>query len=97
VLDVTLFAIELALGIAVPYLILRRDFSRLSPERLDRAWPTSSMWSALVAFGPLCLPFHFVKTRRSLVGLGLGLVWMVLAIVGISLVSAGLDQLFAGT
>jgi hypothetical protein len=90
-LDVVLFAIELALSIAVPYWVLRRDFSRLPPERLDSAWPTSSMWSALVAFGPLCLPFHFVKTRRSLWGLAIGVAWMAGALFVIGLVSTGLE------
>jgi protein-S-isoprenylcysteine O-methyltransferase Ste14 len=88
-LDVALFVIELALGIVVPYSALRFDLARLSPERLDRAWPSSSMWSALVAFGPLCLPFHFVKTRRSLWGLVLGLLVTIATLA----VIAGISQL----
>jgi hypothetical protein len=97
VLDVALFAIELALGIAVPYFILRRDFARLLPEQLDRAWPPSSFWAALVAFGPICLPFHFVKTRRSLWGLVLGLGWMVLAFGVVMSVSIALDFVFGSS
>lgn len=93
-LDVVLFTLELALGIAVPYWVLRIDLAKLPSERLDRAWPPVSMWSALVAFGPLCLPFHFVKTRRSLWGFALGIVSMVFCFACIALVSAGLERLF---
>ena len=89
-----LFALELALGIAVPYLIVSRDLARLDAERLARAWTDASFWSAIVLFGPLCLPFHFTKTRRSLLGFLLGLAWMVAAFVTIGLISAGLGLVF---
>lgn len=80
--------LELTLGILVPWWIVRRDLGRLSGERLDRAWNDASFWSAIVAFGPLCIPFHFTKTRRSLFGFLLGLGWMVLSVVVISAASA---------
>ena len=41
-------------------------------------------------FGPLCLPFHFTKTRRSLGGLGLGVTWMIGAFVVMSVIEAAL-------
>lgn len=90
---VALVVLELALGIVVPWWIVRRDLARLPPERLDRAWNTASFWSAIVGFGPLCIPFHFTKTRRSLFGLLLGLGWLVAALVVISAVIAAAQWL----
>lgn len=92
-MSVLLLSIQLALGIVVPWWILRRDLRKLSDERLARAWNSPSFWSAVVLFGPLCLPFHFTKTRRSFVGLLLGLAWMVAAFAAIALITAGLAAL----
>ncbi len=83
--EVLLFTLNLALGIAVPVMIVRWDVARLSGERLGRAWPDSSLWAATVAFGPLCLPVHFIRTRRSWLGVGLALAWLVGAILLIAL------------
>ena len=68
---------------------------RLPPERYVRSWNEASFWSAVVAFGPLCIPVHFIRTRRSLVGALLGVAWMagvlvVLSVVG-ELLAAILD------
>ncbi|HEY4159733.1 MAG TPA: hypothetical protein VGM29_16595, partial [Polyangiaceae bacterium] len=57
----------------LPYLVVRFDEARLSPERLARAWNPASFWVAIVVFGPFSIPVHFVRTRRSLLGLALGL------------------------
>jgi len=88
VADVLLVTLELALGILVPWWIVRRDLRRLTGEQRDRSWNDASFWLAVVAFGPLCLPFHFTKTRRSIVGLLLGLLWMIAGFVVIALLSA---------
>ena len=72
------------LGIALPACIVRFDTRRLDADRLARAWPDTSFWIAVVAFGPLCIPVHFWKTRRSLLGLVLGLIWGLLALFGVS-------------
>lgn len=71
----------LAWLVAMPatYAILRFDESRLSEERLEHAWPPTSRNAAIVAFGPLCLLVHFVRTRRSFwVGLFFGVAAFVL-------------------
>jgi hypothetical protein len=70
--EILVVASSLILNALLPYLIVRRDLSRLSGERLARAWTDASFLSAVVAFGPLSLPIHFSKTRRSLAGFGLG-------------------------
>ena len=79
--EVLELAIQIAGSIAVPALIVRRDIARLEGPALARSWPESSLWSAVVAFGPLCIPVHFVRTRRSLVGLGLAALWLALALL----------------
>jgi len=92
--QVLLFTLSFVLGIAVPALIVRRDLARLSGEPLARAWPDASLWAAVVVFGPLCLPVHFIRTRRSWLGLLLGLGWLVLATLLSSLPSELLAMIF---
>jgi hypothetical protein len=91
---VLLYLVSFVLGIAVPATIVRWDVARLSGERLARAWPDASLWSAVVVFGPLCLPVHFIRTRRNWVGLGLGVAALVGAVLLISLPVEGLGWLF---
>ncbi|MCA9596851.1 MAG: hypothetical protein KC776_26225 [Myxococcales bacterium] len=91
-MTVLLFAIQLALSIAVPWGIVRFDLSRLSGERLDRSWNRVTFLMSVVVFGPLCIPFHFIKTRRSLWGVLLGAFWMIAALAVIAIVGAGLES-----
>ncbi len=78
--DTLIVTLSLVLNSLLPYLIVRRDLARLSEERLARAWTEASFLSAVLAFGPLSLPVHFTKTRRSWLGLSLGLAWLALAL-----------------
>jgi hypothetical protein len=91
---VLLFALSFALGIAVPAAIVRRDLARLSGEPLSRSWPDTSLWSAVVAFGPLSVPIHFIRTRRSAWGILLGLWWLGWAVVLIATPVELLAQIF---
>jgi len=91
---VLLFALSVALSIAVPAAIVRRDLARLSGERLARSWPDSSMWSAVVVFGPISVPIHFIRTRRNLLGLGLALFWLICSVLLIALPIEALAALF---
>ena len=92
--EVLLYTLSFALGIAIPALIVRRDVARLTGEPLARAWPDASLWAAVVVFGPLCLPVHFIRTRRSLLGIALGIGWLVGAVLLISLPIELLARLF---
>lgn len=68
-----------------------RRLARVAPPRLERAWPPASRASAAVAFGPLCLPVHFWRTRRSLAGALAGLGWAA-AVIGVDvLVTSAID------
>ena len=87
--DVAQLVLQLVLGILLPAMVVRRDLRRLNADQLARTWNAASFWTAVVAFGPLCLPVHFVKARRSLAGLGLGMFWMVVVSVVISLAVQG--------
>jgi hypothetical protein len=64
------------LSIALPFGVTRWDRGRLTPSAQARAWRRVSWVSALVFFGPFCLPAHFWITRRSLKGALLGVAWM---------------------
>ena len=92
--EILLFTLSFALGIAVPALIVRRDLARLQGDRLARAWPDASLWSAVVVFGPLCVPIHFMRTRRSLWGVMLGLLWLAGAVLLITLPVEALAAIF---
>ena len=89
--EIALFCLELALSIALTGWVVRFDLRRLDAERLDRTWNAASFWSAVVAFGPLCIPVHFVKARRSLGGCLLGVGWML----GVLVVTGVVTTLFA--
>ena len=75
------------------FAIVIADERRLSEERLERAWTPASRSAALVAFGVLALPVHFMRTRghlrnlRGVLGYPLGLVLGVLALAAIALVT----------
>ena len=70
------------LNIALPYVITRRDRSRLSAEQLERGWNAASWASAVFFFGPFCLPAHFWVTRRTVIGLLQGSAWMIAIFAG---------------
>jgi len=94
VAEVLLFALSIALGILVPAGIVRRDLKRLTGENLARSWPDASLWSAVVVFGPLCVPIHFIRTRRSWAGLGLGAFWLLCALLLVTLPVEALGRIF---
>jgi len=73
--------LQLAATVLVPWLIVRRDVARIRSDWRARCWPETTLLASVVAFGPLCLPVHFVRTRRRPLGLVLGFVWMVAAFV----------------
>jgi hypothetical protein len=89
VADAIVVILSFTLGIAIPAWIIRFDMRRLSGERLERAWPDVSLWASVVAFGPLCIPVHFWKTRRSALGLLLGCAWCIAAWVALAAVTSG--------
>lgn len=86
--EALIVALSLVLNAALPYWIVKRDLVRLDEERLARAWTEASFLSAVILFGPLSLPVHFTKTRRSLLGLGLGVGLCVAAFVAQALAVA---------
>jgi hypothetical protein len=83
--------IELACGIGLPLALQRWDRSRLSPEQRARSWNTATWGAALYAFGPLSMLGWGWVTRRSVVGLGLGL----LSAAALGAVSTGIGLLAA--
>ena len=92
--QVLLFSLSFALGIAVPAYVVKQDLRRLSGEQLARSWPDSSLWAAVVVFGPLCLPIHFIKTRRSWLGVLLAAGHLADALLTIALPVELLGRIF---
>ncbi|WP_394839575.1 hypothetical protein LVJ94_22070 [Pendulispora rubella] len=74
-LDLTSVLLSLFGSAAVVFAIVRWDERRLPDEQLERAWPGSTRLLAPLAFGPMCLPVHFWRTRRSVLGTLLGVVY----------------------
>lgn len=71
------------------FALLRWDERRMTPAQRARAWPDASRLSAVVVFGVLCLPIHFTRTRRNVLGFLAGVGAMAL----VSIVSVALEQL----
>jgi hypothetical protein len=94
--EVVELTVQLFGSVLLTLKLLRWDTARLRPAMQARAWPESTMLSASVAFAPLCLLVHFTRTRRSLLGFGLGLVAVVGASVAVSFASAGAAWLVGG-
>jgi hypothetical protein len=92
--EVLALSLQFALSILFPVLIIRKDLARLAPLPLSRAWNDASLWSAVVTFGPISLIVHFARTRRSLFGLLLGLLWAGAAIALSWLVASACEQIF---
>lgn len=90
------FVLQIVLGVVLTARVLRRDMRRLSAEGFARSWNSASFWSAVVVFGPLCIPVHFVRTRRSVRGFLVGLGWAAGVIFALGLVSEGLARLSEG-
>jgi hypothetical protein len=88
-----ILALSFGLNVVLPYAVVSYDLKRLVDRRLSRAWNEASFLSAVFAFGPFSVPVHFAKTRRSLAGFGLGLVFCALILLAESLLVAGLSAL----
>ena len=81
--EALVMVLEFVAAIAVSVLVVLHDVKRLEPRLLARAWPATSIWSAVALLGPFAIPLHFVRTRRSLVGLGLGVAWLAGAVLAL--------------
>ena len=91
--EALILALSFVLNTALPYALVRHDLRRLTPERLARAWPDASFLSAVFAFGPLSVPVHFAKTRRSWAGFALGLACGALTLLVQAVIVAGLSAI----
>ncbi|MGE5784361.1 MAG: hypothetical protein ACM3ZE_07210 [Myxococcales bacterium] len=89
--EVILIIVSMALQIALPFWVIRRDDRKLTGEAYARGYPESTLWIAVVVFGPVSILFHFVRTRRNWVGLVLGLVWCALCIAAVAAAGAFLE------
>ena len=80
-MEVLEYVASLVVTTVLCFAIVLVDERRLAEDARDRAWPPPSRAAAIVAFGPLCLPVHFWRTRRSFAGtlVGLGFAALVVA------------------
>lgn len=77
------------------FAVIMLDERWMKPERLERAWPPSSRDAAIVAFGPLAILVHFLRTRggfrsarMAFLGIPLGLGMGVVALFAVSIVGS---------
>ena len=82
-MPVVSFVVELVVSLFATAWVVRRDMRSLPPQRYARSWNAASFWSAVVAFGPLCIPVHYIRTRRSPWGAVLGVIW-TLAVIAVT-------------
>lgn len=103
-MSLVLFSLQFVLNIALPWWIVRLSEGRLSPQAASRAWNDASFRSAVVVFGPLCLPVHFARVGagplgwhwlvRLSLGLGLGVAVMFLEAIVVALASSAVALLW---
>ena len=89
--DVIELVVSAALQIYLTFLVIRRDERRLPGTAAARSFPPATFWAAVVVFGPMSIPIHFVRTRRSWAGLMLGLLWFAATLGLIALAGLGLQ------
>ena len=95
-LEILEFGVALVLNSALTFGVVWTDERWLAqnrPELLDRAWPSSTRLSAAIAFGPLCLPIHFWRTRTSVLRRSIGLLAAAAVIVLVQAVVVAIDLL----
>lgn len=66
--------IQLVVATGVPLAVQLWDRRRLSPAQRARSWNTATWGAALYAFGPLSMLGWCWVTRKSALGLAVGLV-----------------------
>lgn len=98
--EVVLLLVSWALTTGLSFAAVIVDERRLDADALARAWPPASRDAALIAFGFLAVPLHFLRTRgdlrsargllRKALGLGLGLVATAAVVLASSLVTEAL-------
>lgn len=78
--DVLDVVISILVGSVGTWLVVTWDERRLPEDLLARAWPPSSKLAGALAFGPLALPVHYWRTRRTLLGTLLGFIALALVL-----------------
>ena len=92
--EVVQFVLAWLVGTSVSFALVIADERRLSEARLERAWPPVSRNAAIFIFGPLAVPIHFVRTRRSIAGVLLGIAALAVVALVSELVGRAFDLLF---
>lgn len=64
--EVAELLVSWAVTTALSFAVVLADERWMSEARREQAWPAASRDAAIVAFGPLALPFHFARTRGRL-------------------------------
>lgn len=75
--EVLEYVVSLVFWTASVFFVVWNDERNLTQGEADRAWPKVSRLAAVVAFGPLCLPVHFWRTRRSFLGAFIGVSYVI--------------------
>ena len=81
-LELVQVIVSWAVTLPAVVVVIRTDERRLAADALARAWPPQSRDAAIfglwnLGVHPLCVLIHFARTRRSVLGTGLGLAWVV--------------------
>ena len=91
--EAAVVAVAIGLNVALPVGVIRFDLRRLDPERLARTWNDATILAACLAFGPLCLPIYFAKSRRSLVGFVIGVAAAAGCLLGAAVMVTAVESL----
>ena len=95
VLEVLSYVTQFAFTTWAVFFIVVRDERGLPPKQLERAWPPTSRNLALVVLGVFALPFHYARTRRSVLGFTIGL-GLGVAVTAVNALLLGALEFFFG-
>lgn len=84
--EIASFVLQWIFGTAACFALVILDERRMRPPMIERAWPPASRNAAIVFFGPLSVPIHFIRTRRnwkgSLLGIGAFVAVLIASAIG---------------
>jgi hypothetical protein len=83
-----------ALMWALTFALFAWDERRMTEAQRARAWPVASRRIAVVMFAPMCVPIHFVRTRRSARGVIEAVGWTIALFAAFFVVALVLDAIW---
>lgn len=76
-----LLLLNLILAVVLPHCVIVFDRRRLTTAQRARGYNSATHWCSIVAFSWISVLVHFVRTRRTLASVALGLAWVCAGLI----------------